>query len=113
MTETLAILGGAKAVQHDLPTWPTVTEEIIDAVVAALGEGKMSETRDEGYNAQLEEAFREYHDCEYAIAVNSGTAALDASLFAAGVEPGDEVITALHKVPANADAVRTAHPEKA
>ncbi len=94
MSETPAILGGPKAVQRGLPVWPTVTEEIIDAVVAALREGKMSETRDEGYNARLEEAFREYHGCEFAIAVNSGTAALDAALFAAGVGPGDEVITA-------------------
>ena len=93
MSDTPAILGGPKAVQHNLPTWPIVTEEIIQAVVAALREGKMSETRDEGYCLQLENAFKEYHGCEYAMAVNGGTAALDCAIFATGVQPGDEVIT--------------------
>ena len=93
MSNTPAILGGPKAVQHALPIWPTVTEEIVEAVVAALRQGKMSETADGPYNLQLENAFKEYHGCEYAMAVNSGTAALDSAVFAAGVEPGDEVIT--------------------
>lgn len=93
MSSTPAILGGPKAIQRGRPPWPPVTDEVIEAVVAALKQGKMSETQDTGFNAQLEEAFRKYHDCEFAIAVNSGTAALDASIFAAGVGPGDEVIT--------------------
>ncbi len=43
--------------------------------------------------AELEAAFAEYCGTEYAAAVNSGTAALHAALHAAGVGPGDEVIT--------------------
>ena len=43
--------------------------------------------------AALEAAFREYRDAEYGVAVNSCTAALHLSLLAAGLEPGDEVIT--------------------
>ena len=93
MDKTPAILGGPKAVQHELPPWPIVTEEIIEAVVAALRQGKMSETADTGFNVELEEAFKRYHGCQYALAVNSGTAALDCAVFAAGVGPGDEVIT--------------------
>lgn len=41
---------------------------------------------------RFEEAFAAKVGASYAIAVNSGTSALHAALFAAGVEPGDEVI---------------------
>jgi perosamine synthetase len=41
----------------------------------------------------LEEKFAAYSGTKYAVAVNSGTAAIHASLFALGVKPGDEVIT--------------------
>jgi len=92
MNDTPAILGGPKAVRHEIPPWPTVTEEIIAAVTSALREGKMSETADTGFNVQLEDEFKHYHGARYALAVNSGTAALDAAVFAAGVGPGDEVI---------------------
>ncbi|MEO1444936.1 MAG: DegT/DnrJ/EryC1/StrS family aminotransferase, partial [Cyanobacteria bacterium J06635_11] len=43
--------------------------------------------------ARFEEDFRAYKRAENAVAVNSCTAALHLSLLAAGVKPGDEVIT--------------------
>jgi dTDP-4-amino-4,6-dideoxygalactose transaminase len=43
--------------------------------------------------AQFEREFRAYKQAQYAVAVNSCTAALHLSLLAAGVGPGDEVIT--------------------
>jgi dTDP-4-amino-4,6-dideoxygalactose transaminase len=43
--------------------------------------------------AQLEREFREYKGAQYAVAVNSCTAALHLSMLAAGIGPGDEVIT--------------------
>jgi dTDP-4-amino-4,6-dideoxygalactose transaminase len=43
--------------------------------------------------AQLEREFREYKGAPHAVAVNSCTAALHLSLLAAGIGPGDEVIT--------------------
>ena len=42
---------------------------------------------------QFEEAFRIFKGCSYAVALNSCTAALHLSMFAAGIGPGDEVIT--------------------
>ncbi len=42
---------------------------------------------------RFEQMFAEYVGCKYALAVNSCTAALHLSLVAAGIKPGDEVIT--------------------
>ena len=43
--------------------------------------------------ARLEEDFKKYKGARHAVAVNSCTAALHLSLLAAGLKPGDEVIT--------------------
>ncbi|MCY7276911.1 MAG: DegT/DnrJ/EryC1/StrS family aminotransferase [Phormidesmis sp. CAN_BIN44] len=43
--------------------------------------------------AALEEEFAEYCSAEHGIAVNTGTSALHLALVAAGIGPGDEVIT--------------------
>jgi len=45
------------------------------------------------FTDRLEEAFCNKYGVKYAIAVNSGTSGLHAALVAAGVKPGDEVIT--------------------
>ena len=43
--------------------------------------------------SKLEEEFAAYFDAKHAVAVNTGTSALHLALLAAGVGPGDEVIT--------------------
>jgi dTDP-4-amino-4,6-dideoxygalactose transaminase len=43
--------------------------------------------------SEFEEAFREYKGAKHAVALNSCTAALHLSMLAAGIGPGDEVIT--------------------
>lgn len=45
------------------------------------------------FTDRLEKAFCKKYGVNYAIAVNSGTSGLHAALVAAGVKPGDEVIT--------------------
>ncbi|MDR3491454.1 MAG: UDP-4-amino-4,6-dideoxy-N-acetyl-beta-L-altrosamine transaminase [Gammaproteobacteria bacterium] len=56
--------------------------------------------------SEFEAQFAESVDAKYAIAVNSGTAALHTALFAAGVAPGSEVITTPFTFVATANVVR-------
>ena len=88
-----AVLGGRKAIITKKPTWPVVTESIIDAVTAALREGYLSQVLEDSHITKLERKFSEYHSMAYALAVGTGTAALDSAMYAVGVEPADEVIT--------------------
>jgi dTDP-4-amino-4,6-dideoxygalactose transaminase len=55
---------------------------------------------------RFEEEFAAAHGARYAVAMNSGTSALHVALLAAGVEPGDEVITVSMTFIATAAAVR-------
>jgi perosamine synthetase len=56
--------------------------------------------------AAFEEEFAAYVGAPYACAVSSCTAALHLALLAAGVRPGDEVITVSHSFIATANAIR-------
>ncbi|NLT23668.1 MAG: UDP-4-amino-4,6-dideoxy-N-acetyl-beta-L-altrosamine transaminase [Syntrophorhabdus sp.] len=55
--------------------------------------------------AKFEEAFAKHVGARYAVAVNSGTAALHASIFAVGIKPGDEVIVPTITFAATANSV--------
>ena len=55
--------------------------------------------------AQLEREFREYKGAPHAVAVNSCTAALHLSMLAAGIGPGDEVITTALTFAATVNAI--------
>jgi len=55
--------------------------------------------------AAFEKEFAAYCQTEYAIGVNSGTSALHLALLAAGVGPGDEVITVSHTFVATVAAI--------
>lgn len=63
----------------------------IDAAVARVFENSQYILGPE--TEALEEEFAAYCDVRYAIGVNSGTSALHLALLAAGIGPGDEVIT--------------------
>ncbi|MBA4372530.1 MAG: erythromycin biosynthesis sensory transduction protein eryC1 [Thermodesulfovibrio sp.] len=59
-----------------------------------------------GPNCQaFEQEFAAYCGAEYAVGVGSGTEALQFALLAAGVKPGDEVITSPHTFFATAEAI--------
>lgn len=69
---------------------PIIEDEEIRAVNEVLQSGMLAQGPKV---AALEAAFADYCGTKFAVAVNSGTAALHAALLAAGVGPGDEVIT--------------------
>ena len=69
---------------------PSIEQAEIDEVVAVLRSGWVGSGP---RVARFEEAFRAYKGSGHAVAVNSCTAALHVSMLAAGIGPGDEVIT--------------------
>jgi dTDP-4-amino-4,6-dideoxygalactose transaminase len=81
---------------------PAIGEEEIEAVTETLRSGWLtSGPRTE----ELERRFGEYVGARHAIALASGTAAMHLSLVAAGVGPGDEVVTTPITWPATANVI--------
>ncbi len=69
---------------------PLIDDKEINAVTEVLRSGTIAE----GQKVKdFETAFAEYVGTSYAVAVNSGTAALHVALLAHNIGPGDEVIT--------------------
>lgn len=69
---------------------PMIEQEEIDEVVDSLKSGWITTGPKV---SQFEDKFKHNVGAPYAVAVNSGTAALHIAYLTAGIEPGDEVIT--------------------
>lgn len=99
MADTLALLGGTPVVDTSLKVgWPIVTDEDKRAVMTVLDRGPLwALGADDGLFAPemnaLEQEFAAFVGAKYSLACNGGTAALHMAMAAAGVGPGDEVIT--------------------
>ena len=105
MSKKLVINGGTRTVPEGLEKgWPPITQEDIDAVVGVLKSGVLWGPMEEQVLG-LQEDFARYIGAKHALVVNSGTAALHASVVAAGVGPGDEVITPAYSFWATAQAI--------
>ena len=103
MAETLALHGGTPVRARLLPyAHQTIEEDDVQAVVAALRSDWL--TTGPAVEA-FERAVASAVESRHAVAVNSGTAALHAAAFAAGIGPGDEVITSPLTFAASANAV--------
>ncbi len=70
---------------------PSIGEEEINEVVAALKRGEISGTFGHALT-EFEQEFAAYVGCKYGIAVSSGTTALHLAVAAAGIGRGDEVL---------------------
>ena len=81
---------------------PVVGEEEAKAVKEVLLSGSLAQGKKV---AEFEEAFAAYNGTKYAVAVSSGTAALQLALLAHGIGPGDEVITTPFSFIATANAI--------
>jgi len=89
--ETLAIDGGTPVREKLLPYG---RQSLDDADVQAVVEVLKSDWLTTGPKVgEFEERFAAWVEAKYAVSFSSGTAALHAAAFAAGIGPGDEAIT--------------------
>ena len=103
MAEQLAIHGGAPVRASLLPYCrQAVDEEDVAAVVSALRSDWLTTGP---LVSRFEETLASAVGAPHAVAVSSGTAALHAAVVAAGLGPGDEVITSPLTFVASANAV--------
>ncbi len=90
----------------DLATqYRLLKEELEPAVLSVLESGQYVLG---GEVISFEQDFARFVQARYAVAVNSGTSALHVALLAAGVKPGDEVITVPFTFVATTAAIRYA-----
>jgi dTDP-4-amino-4,6-dideoxygalactose transaminase len=85
------------------PAKPHIGEEEIEAAVRVLRSGMVVQGPEV---AAFEDEFTKVSGTEHCVAVNSGTSALQLSLMAMGVGPGDEVIVPSFSFAASGNAVR-------
>jgi perosamine synthetase len=85
---------------------PKIGEEEVQAVIKVMRSGYLTSGLGMGpVVTEFEKAFANYAQAKYAIAVNTGTAALHAAVAAVGVKAGDEVILPSFTFVATAEAV--------
>ena len=85
---------------------PQIGEEEVEAVVKVLRSGLLTHALGEGpMVTQFEQRFARFAGVKYAVAVNTGTAALHSAVIAAGIKQGDEIILPSFTFVATAEAV--------
>lgn len=89
----LAINGGPMANPQGHTRYPVLTQQDRDAVMRSLDSGISWGIYGPEVTG-LEREWNDYVGSKYTLSCNSGTAALHMAVAAAGIQPGDEVITA-------------------
>jgi dTDP-4-amino-4,6-dideoxygalactose transaminase len=110
----LALFGGTPTRQKPFPSWPVFDSSEEQALLDVLHSGRWWSGTQAYHDspgglhpskvAEFESKFAEYHGAKFGLACASGTAALEVSLKAAGVGPGDEVIVPPYTFLATASA---------
>lgn len=103
----LAINGGDPIRTKAYPSWPTFDPADIEAFESIYNSGQwgVGGTKVPEFSKQ----FAEFQGANYGVCVNSGTTALYIALKAAGVGPGDEVITTPYTFQATVVAILMTH----
>jgi len=100
----LALFGGNKTKQKPFPLWPHYDDNERRALNEVL-ESRVWWRTPGTKTLEFEKAFAEYHGARHGIAVTNGTAALEVTMAAADIGPGDEVIVPNFTFIATASAV--------
>jgi len=100
----LALFGGKKAKGKAFPLWPQYDENERRALQEVL-ESRVWWRTPGTKTLEFEKAFASYHGARYGIAVTNGTAALEVTMAALDIGPGDEVIVPDFTFIATASAV--------
>ena len=100
----LALLGGRKAKHKPFPLWPQYDEKERRALEEVL-ESRVWWRTPGTRTLEFEKAFAAYHGARHGIAVTNGTAALEVTMAALGINHGDEVIVPNFTFVATASAV--------
>jgi dTDP-4-amino-4,6-dideoxygalactose transaminase len=87
----LALHGGTPVRTDPWPSWPVYGKEEERALVDVLHSGKWGVGGE--MVGRLECEYSKMHDARFAVACCNGTVAIQIALIAAGVQPGDEVVT--------------------
>ena len=93
MASSLALDGGQRVVpEGTVKSWPPLTQADRDAVLAVFDSGHLHGTS-APKALELQEKWAAYVGTKHALVTNSGTASIHMAVAAAGIGPGDEVIT--------------------
>src|SRR5512135_364588 len=100
----LALLGGPKSKRKPFPEWPLYDERERAALMQVL-ESRIWWRTPGTRTLEFEHNFASFHGARHGIAVTNGTAALEVTMAALGIGPGDEVIVPDFTFIATASAV--------
>ena len=100
----LALNGGRKTKQKAFPIWPQYDDHERKALAEVL-ESRVWWRTPGTKTLQFESDFARFHGAKHGIAVTNGTAALEVTMSALGIGPGDEVILPDFTFVATASAV--------
>jgi len=99
----ILLLGVFKVIPINMPK---IGEEEVQAVLETVSKGPLTNALGQGPKVlEFERDYAKFAGVKHAVAVNNGTAALNAALLAAGVAGGDEVIVPSFTFVATAEAV--------
>lgn len=105
MAEQLAIDGGPRTVDEAMiKSWPPHDERDRQAIMDVF-DSDVFHGNSAPRAVEMQEKWAEYCGCKHALVTNSGTSALHMAVAAAGVLPGDEVITSAFSFWASAAAI--------
>jgi len=92
--EKLALFGGPATVRTPFPAYPMIGPAEMAAAARVVASGRLSECGRGGSIGEMEDAFADYFGVKHVLSFGSGTDAIHGALFAVGVRPGTEVLTA-------------------